>query len=516
MQAFASEAEERKALQPTEPWPESERGEKKRQARIRNAVKSFWFFDRTYFPAEMYADGYFPPNSMMKAKVRHWNQPGVHIECGPRFHGKTITDKKHMAYELLSNHIQIGGTYSHTMPTSSNILRDIASLIEDNPRIMEDFGVHFAENNAEQIKFRTRLHGNWRYCAAFSEGRSVRGFSRLFGRPQKIEGDDIETLTSPLGIEHAKTRIKKVSEAFLSMSDGGVFIWNANNFDELCATNILLDEQKKGILNTHWNVHLYDAWNEQRNRPLWHERYNAETEEELMQLCRAKDYADWMGNFRQRPIPPDGITFPREHYAEWSLLPDDVRIVLYTDPNLSLYGKGDNTCILAYGYSPSTGCFYVVAVNLQSFSSSNALLDATMRMKGTFPKGHVFRIGFDGNVNQESNWTNNVRNWCLINQQPFPHIEYQKLNVDLFAKNLQAAYSDGKLFFPEGFAETEVGKTALRQFFTFAGKKANNPDDFPDALINAHELICSTGFVRVRRERGNRPPVESIADTYTF
>ncbi len=515
MAAFEQDVEHRAAMQPAEPWPASQSTAVDRARRVRDAERSFWKFDQLYFPPEMYGGGYAAPNRMHKAIVQLMQKPGVDVVIGPRLHGKTVTAKKVLAWLLLTERVRIGGTYSHTLPTASNILTDVAALILENPRIVEDFAPEFAENNSEQFKFRTSGRPRWRFAAAFSEGKSVRGFSRMFGRPDVILADDVETLNSPLGSDHSKERIKKVSEAHLSLSESGSFVWLGNNFDERCSTNLLREEQKACILNSHWRVHTFDAWDERKGEPMWLEKFGAISIEDLREACRAKDDADWSGNFRGRPRSPDGDIFPREHYREFDHLPDDARGVIYCDPNLARKSKGDRTAIVAYLYAPSTDQFYVADYVLKSFSGSNALLDTVLSMRQRFDLGVIFRLGFDGNVNQESVWSNNVKNWCVTREAPFPHVEYMRLNVDQHAKNLQSAWEESRVSFPPGTQATENGKMAINSVCTFAGKKANRPDDLPDALINAHELICATGYARPRRAR-QTTTFESIADPIRF
>lgn len=496
MERFAADVEERQALQPADPWPAEERTEARRAARIRNAVKSFAYFDRTYFPPEMYSDGYSDPGRMHREILKAIRRPGVDVVLGPRSHGKTVTAKKVAAWMLLTGEAPIVGTYSHTLPTASNILQDIVALIAENPRIVDDFRPEFTEANKEQAQLRTKTLAKWRYVAAFSDGKSVRGFSRMFGRPKVIIGDDIETLTSPLGADQSSDRIRRVAEAYLSLTEDGSFLWLANNFDSRCATNRLLEEQEAGDLDKNWRVHVFDVWNEKKGEPLWIERFGRISIEELRERLRPRDHSDWSGNFRQKPLPPDGHIFPRDHYDEYDHLPPDVRGVIYCDPNLALKGKGDKTAIVAYLYSPETDRFYLADFVLKSFSGSNALLDHVLNIRAGYAPGVIIRVGFDGNVTQESTWTNNVRNWCRINQAPFPHIEYVRANVDLLAKNLQAAWQEGRVRFPLGMKQTEQGREAVDSLCTFAGKKAGRRDDFPDALINAHDLLCGTGFAR--------------------
>lgn len=512
MRQYEQDAKDRAAMQPAEAWPESERTHLKRDRRVAKSIKDFWFFDRTYFTPEMYSAGYAKPCTMHYDIERHMEQPGVQIELGPRDHGKTVTGKKVFVWRLLTGKTRIGGTYSHTLPTSQNILRDIADLIETNPRIMEDFGVMFEELNTEQFRFRARDLRHTVYVAAFSEGKSVRGYARMFDRPEMILGDDIETLNSPLGGDHTKARIKLVSEAYLSLSPGGTFVWFGNNFDERCATNQLLKEQEQGILSSLWCVHVYDAWTDRG--PLWRDRFPAKSEEQLRSMLRPRDEADWQGNFRQRPMQPDGEIFKREHYTEYDQLPDDAYGVLYADPNTSLKGMGDTTAVPKLLYSPTTDLYYVPVAICESFSDTNLLLDGVLDMRDD----RILLIGWDGHVTQEATWTNHIRNWCRIKKRPFPRVEYKRYHVDLLAKNIQAVWNQKRIQFAPGFAKTRHGEQFLAQLWSFDGKKSNRRDDAPDALICAFELIHEIGYAKPAQQSDDHSfnPNVSITDTYIF
>jgi len=251
-----------------------------------------------------------------------------------------------------------------------------------------------------------------------------------------------------------------------------VLIWEGNNFDERTAMNHLKNEQARGILSENFQVHVYPAWDESRAIPsIWPQRFPAKSEADMRRMLKPKDEYDWLGNYQQQPILHSGLIFLKEHYQEWQELPDDLRSVVWCDPNLSKKGEG-------------------------SFRSSNELLDELLMLKHLqYQKGcRVISIGFDGNVSQESNWTNNVLNYASIRKVAFPHIEYRRFRVDDLAKNFQAVYASGRIRFPQGFSASASGLRALSQFFAFAGKKAGNLDDFPDALISAHELLSELGI----------------------
>lgn len=513
LEQMQDEAERQSLLRPAEPWPEADRSKEKTKARRERANSDYAYFDRTYFSEDMYSDGYAKPGKFHRDIVQLLQTPGAHVLLGPRKHGKTVTAKKVFVWLLLSGRVHIAGVYCDILdPKAYNMLEDVHQLIASNDRIMHDWKPEFIQANKKQLQFRVSGERRTRTVASFAEGRSVRGFSKIFSRPDLLLCDDVETLESsfePGPVEH---RIRKLAEAFQSLSDNSTMLVLGNNIDERCALNRLLIEQDQGILAKGWQVRTCKAWN--NGRPLWRAKYPAASEAELRDMCRPKDEADWQANFQQNPQPPAGFIFRETGYNEYDEEPDDLRGVLFCDPNLSKKGLGDTTSIVPYGYSAKFDEFFIPEMICRSFSDSNTLLDEVLKMLARYR--WIVTTGFDGNVNQESIWTNNVRNWCRINNAPFPRIEYRRYNVDDRAKNAAGAWSQRKIRFKRGWSKTEEGRRAIAQILGFHGKKANKKDDAPDTIISAHELIHERGMVRRRTSTGGPTIAVSVADTYSF
>lgn len=491
---FASDVEVNKLKLTLLPFTKSEATNEKRIERLLLA-KDFWNYDKIYFDKKVYSDGYSEPADFHRFLASLWCIPGVHTVLGPRKHAKTAISKKLFVWLLVNNYIDFGGTLSSTLPTSRNILADLVEIIMSD-KIMYDFKPDILENNADQFTFRLpHVRGTSR-ISAFSEGRSVRGATKLFSRPKFILCDDLETRQSSLSDSSAEDRIDILKEAYQSMSENGSMLVLGNNFSEKCALNRLLQEQKNGILPPHWRVYSIPAWGSDESRfgagPLWKSRFPAQSENELKKMCGAMDESEWQGDFQQNPIPPDGFYFSRNNLAYYDELPKDVKGVLYCDPNLSLKSKGDTTAITSLLYSPNTNCYYVDSISCQSFSNSVALLTKVLGMKNERHRA----LGFDGNVNQESTWSNHVSNFCDIKKIPFPYIKYCKFKVDELAKNTQAVWCEGRILFNRALENSTEFKEYLIQLFAFAGKKAGKKDDAPDSLICAYELLHLRNLAR--------------------
>lgn len=500
-EATIDPTEAARAWDPADRTPEAAR---KRRAEV---ADDFWAFDTYYFPPVVYRQGYAPPADFHRAIVRRAQTPGLHVELAARKHGKTVTLKKVLAWLLLTARVHLAGTLSQTLPTSRGILDDVRRFIADNPRIAYDYEPTFVVANDDQFAFRTHNDSALRHCAAFSEGRSLRGFSKGFARPEWVVCDDLETRQSPLSERPVERRAKFLAESFTSLAGGGTLMVAGNNFDRRCLMNRLLTKQEEGTLPDDWAVHVAPAWTDDRG-PLWPERFPAESKAELRRLLDPYDDEEWAGDFQQQPQPPSGRFFKRTGYRTFSGLPGpQARGVLYCDPNLSKKGKGDTTAIVALFYDASADQYLVPYARCQSYSDSNALLDDVLEAKRRF--GHrLAALGFDGHVTQESTWTNNVRHWCRTKGLPFPTIQWCRYDVGALAKNTQMAWKEGRIAFPAGFSETEEGKRFLAQTYAFTGRKRSSgaKDDAPDALICAFELLHDRLAVR----RGQHGPSDPI------
>lgn len=199
----------------------------------------------------------------------------------------------------------------------------------------------------------------------------------------------------------------------------------------------------------------------------------------------------------------ESLIFKRQLYMTYKYIPDDARGVVYCDPNLSKKGKGDTTGLVKLLYSPSAGKYFVSQDSVcRSMSSSEELISLIVRMR---QDDRCKAVAMDGNVNQESHWSDHIRNYFHERGLPAPVIEFKNYKVDELAKNAEWAWNSGDILFPEGFENTIDGASALDQLFTFSGKKnisykqvngrkVAEKDDFPDALICAIEFCYERGY----------------------
>jgi hypothetical protein len=500
----------KRSLRPAPPWGRAEASRGAAARRIEASLRGFWAFDALYFPPEVYGQGYSEPSGYHRHLAQRAQEPGVYVHLGARKHGKTVTAKKLAVWLLLTGRVTILGTLSQALPTSRRILADVRDFLRENPRITHDWRPAFSQDNGEQFAFTLRGPGaptGRRIASAFSEGRSVRGYSKGFGRPEWLLCDDIETRKSPLGDDLVQKRGRVLGEAFASCADEGSLLVLGNNFDERSLMNRLWSHQQQGLLEEGWRAERFPAWMDERAAaafpwaapgPLWPGRYDAESESALRPLLKPLDEAEWQGDYLQQPRSPDGPVFLREHYREWgganAPWPADARGVFYVDPNLALKAKGDTTAGTALYYSPKRDAFFVRSAFCRSFGDASELLDVALAVYRHLGRCHA--LGMDGHVSQESSWTSHIRAWSRLHEAPFPRVTFCRYRVDDLASAVSKAWSEGRILFPPGFAQDEEGARYLAQVFRFESKRLGKADDAPDSLICAYELLHERKIIR--------------------
>lgn len=492
----AKEVARRALLRPVASFLPEELTPEATKARVEKACADYWYFDEVYFVHDQYQN-YAKSGWYHRHIFNEIMTPGVNIHAGPRDFGKTVTAKKIHVWLLLTGQSKMLAVLSGTITNAENIMRDLAELILENDRIMHDFGVDFSEANSKQFTFQINsdyiADKGQRRCACFSEERSVRGYSRKFTRPDRIYVDDLETMSSAIGGDHTQRRIEMLEEAFGSLGgDNATLFCCGNNFHALGFINVLLIEQKNGLLGdkSGWRIKIFAAFAD--GESLWVEKFPAESEEEMMILVKARTRSSFNANWQQKPTPPEGHVFKRANLQFWDKYPKDCKGIIYGDQNLALKSKGDTTAIVKLTFSPSTGYLYITA-RCRSFDDPHDFLNTVLSMRD----GRVRGLGFDGNVSQESHWRIHIRSWCRENKVIFPSAQFCRYDVDELATNFQMIFAEGKVFFDPAMAHSEEGQRFFDQFFAFVSKKKKRTDDAPDAAICAYQFLTERNINRV-------------------
>lgn len=491
----------RKMLLPVKPFPESELTEEAKQKRIAKSKKDFWYFDKVYFPPELY-DDYAPPGKFHKEVVRITDSTDkkAHIIVGPRDSAKTLTIKKKFYYDFLFGRRRYMGVGSETLDTPKSIVLDLMYAFLNNERLAYDYKLDWMEENTDRLYARSIHNPQGTFVFTLSADRSARGKTREFSRPDYVWLTDFENKTSSLTKEAVENRNDRLNEIRGSLTQNSCIVMDANNFDPDCLVNQYVTEKEKGLLSDQIEIHFYQAWNEKTKEPLWPERFPAKSESEMKKMFKPLDDYDWAGNGQGKPRKKSGDIFPNDFYQtiKRSELPKDIMSVIYADPNTSLKSKGDTTGITNLGYSPSENKLYILYARCKSYFRSNELLSDALEMLDKSNKcNQCISLNFDGNVTQESVWTNNILNFAQIKNVMYPNVKFKKYNIDALATNLEDKWKAGEVYFVEDFAPPDEKEEYKKQFFGFKLKKANKVDDAPDSAIGAYTSLVEEGIASV-------------------
>lgn len=512
------------------PFKEEERTTEAVADRLKHSSDDFFFWDKTYFPPEVY-DEYYQSGWFHQeiVKLMDLKDKKAHVLHGPRDSGKTGTAKKKFLYNFLHGKRRYQLIGSETLAPAQTAIVDMLFLLESNERLRFDYKLQWNEASSENLFARSTSNPGGTYIGALSEDRSSRGKQRAFFlRPDLIYLTDFENNTSSLTAEAIEKRIMRVNEMRSSLSSNGILLWEGNNFSIDCAMNHLFLEQERGILSEEFILHKFPAWDEKRIPPssagksakakgargmyksIWIKRYPAKTEAEMRKMCKPMDDHDWSGNFQGSPKEKSGDIFPDTYYHEWETLPKDLRGVIFTDPNCSLKDKGDTTAMITLAFSVTHQKYFITAARCKSYSSSNELIKDCLSMRQQEKNRGIAVIAqaFDGNVAQESTWTNSLLNFSTIHNMPVPFIDFKRYTVDDLASVAENEWKENKFLFPPGFRKTEEGKKFTDQLFKFKTKKTKRKDDAPDVLISALELMQE---YHINLIGGNGPKFHSVS-----
>lgn len=279
------------------------------------------------------------------------------------------------------------------------------------------------------------------------------------------------------------------STAFTRLARDGAVIIVMTRWDKNDLVGKLINKMNAGEIEPWKVINLpaiaedNDILGREKGEALWPEQYDLQALHEIKAMLGNYWFsALYQGN----PIPSEGLLFSKNNMNTYTSLPEEVKGVIYCDPNLSLKGKGDTTAIFKTYYNYEDGCYYIEDIICRSFSDPSDLINNIYAMIDD----KIFYIGQDGNVGQESIWTNFMKDYARERDiVPIP-IHYLRYNTDLIAKNTQLLWSMNKIKINERLLNTRDGREALDQIYSFAGKaNSRSKDDAPDAMI------CSIQFI---------------------
>jgi hypothetical protein len=326
---------------------------------IKKAGKDFWYFCKKVFPeycSKPFSDLHREIKECSDEKKRL-----VHVFAGPPEHGKTIIMRLYKIWCALYGHRHYIIKITETMDLSLIDCESIKLEFENNPRLIFLYGNLRTAGHWETGAFKVaptkfNKYGTW--FEAFAYGVPPTGRVREWFRPDFCDIDDLESYRKSGNVEISRDKLEFINNDIIPrLSNDAPIIWFGNNARKTMAMNIIIDmeptERKEKF--PAFIIHLFPAWDRKKNRPLWHEAYKFDTEEE-MRLFFGVGMMTWLGNYMQCPVVPSGLEFKLANWRSYSKLPDDALGIMMCDP-----AGGTKTCFKAIGillFSVTTSKFY--------------------------------------------------------------------------------------------------------------------------------------------------------------
>lgn len=480
-----------------------------RDIRVKKAMKDFFYFDKTYFPKKMFRQGWYKPGLLHYTMLQKTFEVGIFWFGAHRSLAKSVYLLKIRLWYFLSGRANSGGIMKENKTKSMKFVRAMANVIRTNGRLKADFGTVIDTLNDDMLVFKCNTNRGFCSYMPYSLDAGARGDSQVdLERLDFLDGDDLETTKQVFNEENNQKKLLKIREAYRSCRDNASMIILGNNLHPKCLFNKLKIAQEKGIVSDLIEILAFPSWSFKITSAVkylgsvWESKFPAKSAEEMKAMMKIDGEVEW-AEAQCEPILKSGHVFPAQYKRTYfqNELPSDAYGPAFCDPNLSKKGQGDTTAMAAILYSRTNDLYYVYKPSCKSYSSSNDLLTDYLKIFD----GRIRIMAMDGNVSQESNWSNNINNFVAIKGMPLPPIMFCKYNVDMISLHLSSIYQQGKLRFPAEFLETEEGEEAITQFQTFGSKKEPGKDDFPDCLISCYQFGIENGMFIPNALSGGNP-----------
>ena len=326
-------------------------------ARIKRLLGDFGAFCLYYFPK--YTSAPFAPFHLNFAQKVIDNDNIYIVRAWAREHAKSVVSGLFLPTFLkfnkkLFNLLLISNSYDN----AEDLLTPLLLNMENNPRIIADFGIQKGLRSWEMGKFITADGCSFR---ALGAGQSPRGKRNEEKRPDFVLIDDIDT------DEEAKneTRVQKKWEwieqaLYPVMSISGVkrFIIVGNIIHK---NSIVVRAAKKA--DDFEKINIKDS----EGKPSWAERY---TPEQVDYVISKISYASAQKEYFNNPLTI-GTVFKEMRYGKIPPLSDFKFLVVYTDPS---FKESKNNDFKATGLIGAlNGKFYVIKPFVEQTSTNQMI-----------------------------------------------------------------------------------------------------------------------------------------------
>ncbi len=260
----------------------------------------------------------------------------------------TLTGKKH-------NVLLVSDSYDN----AERLLKPYKVILENNNRIINDYGIQRSLGNWEDGEFTTRKRVAFRAVGA---GMSPRGTKNDNFRPDVILIDDIDTDADVKNKETIKGRIQWIFEALIptrSVSVPLLVLACGNIIAKYCCITEMAKKADK-----HEVINLEDKY----GNPTWAKN----SPENIARIKAMTPYNSYQKEYCNNPIV-EGTTFKKVYYGKVPKLSSCQMVITYADPSTSNKdkpGKGlaSHKCLAVIGFKDHK--YYIYRVWLAQVSNS--------------------------------------------------------------------------------------------------------------------------------------------------
>lgn len=457
-----------------------------REQRLAKAQNDFFYFAATYFPDEFS----FPFSAHHRQMIADAlsSQRCIHVYAAPRDFGKTMLFRAFKIWCALFGKKRFYGKVSDTIDLVINDFRRVRAILKHHPKIVADFGELISDEWDTMHSFhipRHRYNTTGTYFSAYSATVTARG-ELAETRLDFLEFDDFEDFSTSINPDVSARKIEIIERDFLpALAATGCAVYLGNNARTTCVINQLVEltETERQAQHPAFRLHIIDAWDEQKNRPTWHERYTYESEE-AMRNALHMPLSVWKAEMRQQPSPPEGARFALKDWRTYERLPNDCRGVIFCDPAFGQTSDFKTAVVMLY--SPATKHYYVP----ECFVRRCGWEEYFLWMYAAYDRWKRWLLFIDWESNfAQAQYLEFKNIYTSTRHLPALPIRYVKVEGDKFFRieQLETPYALGTILFAQNFLGSRDGAEAQSQLIGYVGKKnSQHRVDFPDALASAY------------------------------
>lgn len=440
------------------------------------------------------------------------------VVAAPRGHAKstnlTFKDTIHAALYNYKHYIIL---ISDSSEQAEGFLEDIKSEMEDNPNIIEDFGIQKGDKAWRSSVVLTKKDVK---IEAIGSGKKIRGRKHRNWRPDLIVLDDIENdenVNTPEQRRKLKSWFDKaVSKAGDTYTDI-IYIGTVLHYDSLLS-NVLKNpryhaKKYQAIISEADNIKLWEEWERiytnlfdeeheqnaltffEANRDemlegtevLWEEKLSYY---DLMEIKVSEGTASFNSEMMNNPIDPDSAILNPEWFDYYEPALVDFRsnefiFIGANDPSLGKNKKSDTSSIINLALSLKTGYMYVVDASIEKRKPDviiEDVIEMNRRLKRDFRKG-FYKFGVEA-VQFQYFFKEVMAQKGLEAREYLPIEEItSSVNKMLRIESLQPVIKNKYLKF------NREHKTLLEQMKEFPfGRNDDGPDGLHMAVILAQKI----------------------------